>query len=229
MHFVQELTIPEQMRVWDKRAKDDTDAGNDADLQLIERIEMVQPKMRQALDIGCGLGRHLAWLVWRGWRATGVDWSQEALNIAHKSLLAKDLRANLVKHDFRNLPFGQGQFHMVVATNVLHHARMSDFRKAIMEIKKVLAIGAPAVISVPSIRNAPKQHMGNWVEEGTFIVEDGIEAGIPHHFFTYDELKEHTRMFRKVDIKAEYMPFPKGYKPLHEDQLNEWFWVTLTG
>ncbi len=39
----------------------------------------------RALDLGCGAGRSAGWLADRGWRVTGVDFSEVALDLAREA------------------------------------------------------------------------------------------------------------------------------------------------
>jgi SAM-dependent methyltransferase len=226
--FHNEPSLPEQNRIWERLALNDPRYYADPDLQLIERIENIAPRLRQALDLGCGWGRNLPYLIARGWRVTGLDWSQEALDLARAGLRAEGLHATLTKCDMRSLPYQQGQFHLVTATNVLQHGRLADFKRVLLEIRRVAAIGATVVISVPSVRSGPIVMGGNWLEEGTLVLGEGDEAGIPHHFFTLRELEDATRGLRSVVIDTVQQPFPSGYEKLYPEQINEWFWLTLT-
>lgn len=45
----------------------------------------------RALDVGCGEGGDVLWLAYRGWHATGLDWSQVALDRAAEHAAAAGL------------------------------------------------------------------------------------------------------------------------------------------
>jgi SAM-dependent methyltransferase len=229
-----ELTLPEQAAVWDRRAREASVEAELPDAPLCERLGGLKPKLRAALDIGCGSGRHLILLSALGWRATGLDWSAAALSRARQAVRSASLHADLVKADYRSLPFGPGSFHLAVATRALHHSHLDDFRRALGELKRVLAIGGRAVISVPSLANAPRSG-GQWVEPGTFVPAEGVETGLPHHFFSEDELITLTAHFRRVELSV--IEEPPGFL---EPELavppgaalrrrNDWFWLDLTG
>ncbi|HET7523712.1 MAG TPA: class I SAM-dependent methyltransferase [Acidimicrobiales bacterium] len=49
---------------------------------LVEEIAGLQPG--RALDVACGEGRNAVWLAGRGWRVTGVDFSDVALSKARR-------------------------------------------------------------------------------------------------------------------------------------------------
>jgi ubiquinone/menaquinone biosynthesis C-methylase UbiE len=133
------------------------------------------------------------------------------------------------KGDFRRLPYDNGQFHLIVAANVLHHARMQDFQRAMGEIKRTLAAGGHAIISLPTTANAPLNVAGTWVEKNTLVMVGGVEGGIPHHFFTEEELQPFMKRFRSATLDRVVEPYPPGTAPLHDKHVNEWFWLTLGG
>lgn len=230
-----ELTLREQAAVWDRRAREAMVEAELPDTPLCERLAGLKPKLRAALDIGCGSGRHLILLAALGWRATGLDWSAAALARARQAVRSASLHADFAKADYRSLPFSPGSFHLAVATRALHHSRLEDFRRALGELKRVLAIGGRAVISVPSLANAPRGG-GEWVEPGTFIPAEGVETGLPHHFFSEDELITLTAHFRRVELAlveepAHFAEPELAVPPLPVDarRRNDWFWLDLTG
>ena len=135
------LTAAEQAAVWDRRGALLGAYPAEPDAPLVERLRLIPAKLRQALDVGCGHGRHLLLLASMGWRVTGLDWSPAALAIARQRLEEAGRHGNLVRGDFRHLPFDPASFHLIVATNVLHHGRLADFRRGMQEIKRVLFAG----------------------------------------------------------------------------------------
>jgi SAM-dependent methyltransferase len=224
-----ELTTAEQVAVWDRRGAHPAAYPAEPDAPLIERLCPIPAKLRQALDLGCGHGRHLLLLASMGWRITGLDWSPAALAIAKQRLEAAGRHGNLVRGDCRHLPFGPASFHLIIATAVLHHGRLADFRRAMQEVKRVLFAGCHAIISVPTLNNAPLAPAGEWVESGTLVLSTGSEAGLPHHFFSDGEIQANPAQFRQVQVDRVVQPLPPGTGPLHERHINEWYWMTLTG
>jgi malonyl-CoA O-methyltransferase len=74
------------------------------------------------LDLGCGTGRHSAWLAAAGARVTAVDFSQGMLNEARRKVAGAEVR--FVVHDLHeSLPFGNETFDLVVSGLVLEHLR----------------------------------------------------------------------------------------------------------
>jgi SAM-dependent methyltransferase len=226
---VARLTLPEQIAIWDRRG-----AGPDAyplspDLQLSDRLRQIPAKLRLALDLGCGHGRHLCLLASLGWRIVGLDWSAVALEHAKRTVEASGRYARFIAADFRHLPFDKPVFSLIIATRALNHGFIADFRLALTEIKRVLLTGGTAIVSVPTLNNAPLTTDGVWEESGTLVLAHGIEAGIPHHFFSEDEIHTCTQEFDRVQVDRVIEPLPDGFTAPHEHHLNEWFWITLTG
>lgn len=229
MPLMQELSAPEQVALWDRRASDADMLAEAPDPWLETRLAQGDPKRRPALDMGCGCGRHLLLLAGLGWRVTGVDWSQEALTQSRRRLEAAGHVADLLKCDFRRIPLPGSEFSLIVATNAIHHGRLADMRRAGLEVKRLLRPGGTAVISVPGRRNAPPVTSGNWIEEGTVVLGEGSEAGIPHHFASPFELEQMFGQFRDFRLETVVEPLPPGLPPLHREHVNEWHWVTVTG
>jgi SAM-dependent methyltransferase len=99
----------------------------------------------RVLDAGCGTGNNLVHLAERG-RTVGVDLSQEALafcatrgvTVARGSLLA--------------LPFADRSFDLVTSFDVLYHRWITDDRRALRELVRVLKPGGFLFVRVPALR-----------------------------------------------------------------------------
>jgi ubiquinone/menaquinone biosynthesis C-methylase UbiE len=224
-----ELMVPEQIAVWERTMERADYQRHEPDERLVSLVEPPSSRMMKALDIGCGWGRHLVWLAEQGWRVTGIDWAQASVKHARQALEKQKLNGQVIKGDYRKLPFANSEFNLIIATEVLNHGRLPDFKRALGEIKRVLRVNCPAIFNVPTVRNMPQSFCGIWVEETTVVLGSGSEAGLPHHFFTEEEIRQCTRQFRDVQIERTVEPLPPGAKPLHSEHVNEWLWVTLLG
>jgi ubiquinone/menaquinone biosynthesis C-methylase UbiE len=225
----QELTLPEQLAVWERWVPWATFLPVKPDPRLIERIADLRGNGRKVLEIGPGRGRNLLWYAEHEWRVHVLDWAQSSLTHCKEVMDNAGKPVMLSKGDFRRLPYDNASFHLIVAINVLQHCRMQDFQRAMGEIKRTLAAGGTAVISLPTAQNAPLNVAGTWVEKNTLVLVGGPEGGIPHHFFTEEDLLPFTKRFRKAQLDRVVEPYPNGMGPLHDKHVNEWFWLTLTG
>ena len=99
---------------------------------------------RDVLDLGCGTGRHTAWLAEAGARVTAVDFSAGMLERARERVPASDVR--FIAHDLHDpLPFGNASFDAMVSGLVLEHLR--DLRRFFLEAHRVLRPAGRAVVS----------------------------------------------------------------------------------
>ncbi len=96
------------------------------------------------LDLGCGTGRHTAWLASAGASVTGVDFSPAMLAQARVKTAGADVR--FLIHDLHEpLPLPDGTFDLVVSGLVLEH--LSDLGRFFAEAHRVLRSHGRAVVS----------------------------------------------------------------------------------
>jgi malonyl-CoA O-methyltransferase len=99
---------------------------------------------QRVLDLGCGTGRHTAWLAEHGATVTAVDFSLGML--AHARERCAEADVSFVVHDVHEpLPFGDSSFSAVISALVLEHVRA--LRPFFAEVRRVLRNGGLAHIS----------------------------------------------------------------------------------
>jgi len=109
----------------------------------------------KVIDVGCGQGRHSFEAFRRGANVIAFDQNAGDLNDVDEILQAmKDqgevpasARAEAVKGDALDLPFADGTFDCVIASEILEHVPHDD--KAIAELVRVLKPGGALAITVP--------------------------------------------------------------------------------
>ena len=90
------------------------------------------------LDAGCGTGGNLAAFG----PGRGIDPAREAVEACR----ARGL--DVVQGGLEALPFGDGEFDLILATDVLEH--VDDDAAALRELRRVAAAGALLVVTVPA-------------------------------------------------------------------------------
>ncbi len=168
-----------------------------------EIVQMLKDRGgRTILDLGCGTGRHVVYLAGSGFSVFGLDNSPEALKATHRWLADEGLEADLRLQDMtEKLPYQDGFFDAALCVQVIHHADMATISRVVGEISRVLKKGGYLFVTVPTLRNQAETF--EQLEPNTFVPLDGPEKGLPHHYFTPEELREVFGGYDIVDIHLD--------------------------
>jgi SAM-dependent methyltransferase/SOS-response transcriptional repressor LexA len=121
-----------------------------------ERLITAFAKAHKILDVGCGTGRDLAWLLRKGKDAYGVDPSKEMLTAANTSLAKQGLsgQGRLFEGALPDLNlFNEAEFDGVLCSAVLMHLPEEKIFDAVYTLRRILRPGGTLLVSVPSVRN----------------------------------------------------------------------------
>ena len=140
----------------------------------------------KVIDVGCGAGRHSFEAYRRGADVIAFDQNASDLNDVDEILHAMknqgevpaSARAEAVKGDALDLPFADGAFDCVIASEILEHVPEDD--RAIAELVRVLKPGGTLAITVP-----------RWLPERVcWVLSDEYHANEGGHIRIYraDEL-----------------------------------------
>lgn len=116
-----------------------------AALRLERVLEGIPDGQVRVLEVGCGAGRHTRAIKhYRPEsRVNGCDLSERAIEEAKAAGGEIDYRIG----DALNLPYGEGDFDIVVILDVLEHVENPE--QAIAEVRRVLAPGGMLLLYVP--------------------------------------------------------------------------------
>jgi SAM-dependent methyltransferase len=172
-----------------------------------EDISRILPLLRErkasrVLDLGSGSGRHVVFLASNGFSVFGIDGSPRGMEMARQWLQEEGLSADLRIGDItQTLPYEDDFFDAVFSIQVIHHARIATIQEIIREIERVLKKEGLIFISVPKLKSQGKEFKE--VEPNTLIPLDGREEGLPHHYFTPEELQESFKNFRITGLHLD--------------------------
>lgn len=156
------------------------------------------------LDLGCGFGRHLIYLAKEGFDATGIDISQEAVEMAKEKLKERNLEAEAIQADMKDLPLPDEEFEAVLAITVIGHATKPDIEKTVREIHRVLKDGGFFYGNLPS-KGDSRYDTGEPIEEGeTYRTKEyGFGRGMReiHSFYTKKEIEELFSEFSEAEVE----------------------------
>jgi len=169
---------------------------------------------RRVLDLGCGHGRHVLYLVHRGFAVCGLDASSAGLDSVRVRLDQLNLSAELTQGDMTELPYDDADFDAVVSTFVIYHGTLATLQQAIAEFHRVLRPGGWTLLTGPSRRDFRYGH-GEPIEPHTFITSKGHDAGVPHHFCDREELERLLQGFAIETLDLIENPDDAGHLHSH--------------
>jgi len=104
--------------------------------------------VEKILDIGCGHGRDSLFLAREGFIVTGMDKSQEALDVVKKKAEEETLKnVHTLLGEAKKIPAQDSTYDAAIANLVLDLLKMPDRNEALKEIERVLKPGGIASIT----------------------------------------------------------------------------------
>jgi ubiquinone/menaquinone biosynthesis C-methylase UbiE len=135
-------------------------------------FENLMGENKDILEIGCGTGRDAGELIKRDFNYTGIDASEEMLNIAQKQVPEAEFHVG----DFYKLDFADNSFDGFWAAATFLHVPKSEIDVVIAEVKRILKPNGKGFITVKEKTT---------MDEG--IIEETKAGGIERFFAFYDQ------------------------------------------
>jgi SAM-dependent methyltransferase len=127
---------------WNDAYKEDPESVMVADYWLAQELEGLP--VGTALDLGCGLGTNALMLAEQGWSVVGVDWAEEAIELAKKAAQEKGLDATFNVGDITTWE-PTDQFDLVISTYALPGGE--DSKRTLQVAMKALVQGGTLLIA----------------------------------------------------------------------------------
>jgi 2-polyprenyl-3-methyl-5-hydroxy-6-metoxy-1,4-benzoquinol methylase len=107
--------------------------------QSLARWHPLPPSSTRVLDIGFGSGLLLMKLARQGFKCVGVDGSAEATQTLAKKLAQENIPGESIQADVTDLPFDDGSFDCIIATQLIEHLPAEDTPRFFKEVSRCLA------------------------------------------------------------------------------------------
>ncbi|UCC20299.1 MAG: class I SAM-dependent methyltransferase [Promethearchaeota archaeon] len=192
--------MPDWDDIFSEKGKVFTDPHQD-----MERIaELFRERgVQKILDVGSGTGRHLVFFSKKGFQVYGFDSSPKGITIAKKWLEEENLIGSLKLHRMeKKFPYQDKFFDAIISIQAMHHNKIKDILVTVSEIERVLKTGGMIFITFPKFERISESE--DWqleeIEKGTYIPHAGQEKGLPHHFFTIEEIHDVFGSFNLLEI-----------------------------
>jgi len=146
------------------------------------------------LDAGCGFGEWVSFLSRKGYRAEGLDFSDELV----KRLRETYPHLTWTQADVNHLPYEDETFDGVVSWGVIEHDEAGP-RGALSEFHRVLKPQGTAIVTVPF--DSPAQR-----RSADYLYHQSGQQTFFQYFFRVDELAEQVRAAGFEVVEAGVLP-----------------------
>ncbi len=142
-----------------------------------------EKRPHKVLDYGFGTGANLIFLANKGYEVSGMEISEEAIQVTQSRLVERNLTADLrlVPAGIK-LPWESGCFDAVIAWQVLYYNDWKGWRFALSEIDRLLAVGGIfmcAIAAPGDISHVNSQSLGNSLYSSNVEGQEGAILLIP--------------------------------------------------
>lgn len=166
--------------------------------KFVKVLEDVFPDRPLSIwDFCCGAGRHTVLISQMGHDTYGSDISENGINHTQKWLKKNGVMATLEVADMTESIFKGKNFHGAISWDALHHNTISNIYRAVDNVYESLCEGGMFMVSLLSTKSDKADFRGKKIEKNTFVREDGSEAGVPHHYFDEQEIRD---LFKKWEL-----------------------------
>jgi ubiquinone/menaquinone biosynthesis C-methylase UbiE len=191
------------MPVWDALFLEKENRWENIHDRVVEFADSMHARgCLRILDLGCGSGRHTAYLAAEGFEVWGMDNSPNGLAFTRERLEKASLTADLRLADMEHLPYQDHFFDGVISIHVIFHNTRAGLERTLAEIDRVLRPGGRALVTFLSPRGY-RYGAGDEIEKDTFITDSGVDKGERHHFSTLAELGEILARFIVLNVNLE--------------------------
>jgi SAM-dependent methyltransferase len=190
---------------WDDKWRDEKTIGKwltpDPAVERLARESRTNGTQR-ALDLGCGVGRHVVLLARHGYETYGCDFSAAAVEHCREWLRRERLSATVTRADMTDVHATDGFFDLIVAFNVIYHTTAAGMREMASLLHRKLRPGGCLFVTLKSPATWYFGR-GREIEPGTFIAPpkgDRPTKDIPVHFCTEEEA---DRLFADFQVRSK--------------------------
>ncbi len=152
-------------------------------------------------DLCCGAGRHTLLAAKVGMDTYATDNAARAIEITKNRLEANGLEGRVELADMTECPWPDVRFHGVLAWGAIHHNTLDNIKKTVANVHEHMIPGGYFMLNLISTK-ANSYGQGREIEPGTYLREDEVEGGIPHHYFDEEGVRELFANW-KIEILAE--------------------------
>ena len=175
------------------------------------------------IDLGCGAGRHIKYLVESGYKCIGIDFSSTALQQAKNMLDYQDIdksRYKLLNCNSTSIPLKNNSIDYVISDGSLDSMPSQEIVRTVNEIYRVIKKGCLFYVNLIG-KGSNNHQSGRFINSYDFLITSEHEKNTIQSYFTEKRIKKIFKNFKtlysytvteKVKNKA-YFKTLHGYIP----------------
>lgn len=107
--------------------------------QLVDLVKSGKVKPCSVADLGCGIGNYSIWFAKKGFQVTGIDFSEQAVELASKQAERENVKCKFIVGDLTDSDFKSNtMFEFAYDWEVLHHVFPEERNAYIRNVGKIL-------------------------------------------------------------------------------------------
>jgi ubiquinone/menaquinone biosynthesis C-methylase UbiE len=144
---------------------------------LPQILERVQAKPKTILDMACGEGTYAILMSQNGYQVTGVDQSEQMLQIARERAEQEQNQIEFLNMDMRSLEFDQ-QFDLITCwfDSLNYLLDFQDLEKTFQEVAEALKDGGLFIFDMNTIYGLAV----NWQRQSVYVEQDTEDIFVVH-------------------------------------------------
>ncbi|KKT26344.1 MAG: Tellurite resistance protein TehB [Parcubacteria group bacterium GW2011_GWA2_43_9b] len=187
--------------------------------QLLEDLVFLCKEKKNALDLGCGNGRHSLFLAQKGFLVDSVDSTPKALEALEEMIKENAVSGiTVINKDIAQLTVDK-KYDLIIAASSLHFFQLQTIRDILAKIKNWLKADGVLFLRIFSDKD---EEFAKYVKEGRRSAPNEIispRTNKPIHYFSQDEIRDLVRGF-------EVLKFEEVKKIAdHQPDGQHWHWM----
>jgi len=220
MEKVKDISNP-----WDGLLKEGVYDLQRPEANLLRILERSTRDNANALDLGCGMGRHLYPLKEKGFLPIGLDISSSA--IQYIRTMNPDMP--VIVGDMKVLPFENESLDLILAWRSVYLQTFREMLQSVDEIKRTLKPGGKLIAAIRSTHNTLffiGKEKGVEIEKNTFVIDDEKHLkGVIFHFSHEQEIRDAFSWLSISYMKEEILEDTKYTKK--DGPSTNYYWIVV--
>lgn len=162
--------------------------------------DIIMKTNKPILDLGCGRGNNIKYLLEKNKKVIALDLSPIAINNIKKNFpkVYKTICHNMLD----TLPFDDESFEVIIADLSLHYFKKEDTERIIKDLKRILCNNGYLLVRLNSIKDT-NSGAGKGVEVEKHLYQ--VNNNELKRFFDEEDIREFFKEFCIVDLREYFM------------------------